>query len=58
MIELMEHYKNVVSLTQGEASYKEFNEILKASQKVLRDRITAGESEVAMWEARRKDLET
>ena len=58
MIELMEHYKNVVSLTQGEASYKEFNEILKASQKVLRDRIAAGESEVAMWEARRKDLET
>ena len=57
MIELMEHYKNVISLTQGEASYKEFNEILKASQKVLHDRIAAGESEVAMWEARREDLE-
>lgn len=57
MIELMEHYKNVVSLTQGEASYKEFNEILKTSQKVLRDRIAAGESEVAMWKARREDLE-
>ena len=31
LIELMDHYKNVVSLTGGEASYKEFNKILKAS---------------------------
>ena len=57
LIELMDHYKNVVSLTEGEASYKEFNKILKASQEVLRDRIAADESEVAMWESRRKQLE-
>lgn len=57
MIELMEHYKNVVSLTQGEASYKEFNKILKASQEVLRDRITADESEIAMWKTRREQLD-
>ena len=57
LIELMDHYKNVVSLTEGEASYKEFNKILKASQEVLRDRIAVDESEVAMWESRRKQLE-
>lgn len=57
LIELMEHYKNVVSLTEGEASYKEFNKILKASQEVIRDRIEADKSEVAMWENRRKQLE-
>jgi predicted nucleic acid-binding Zn-ribbon protein len=57
LIELMDHYKNVVSLTEGEASYKEFNKILKASQEVIRDRIAADESEVAMWESRRKQLE-
>ena len=58
MIELMDHYKNIVSLTEGEASYKEFNKILKASQEVLRDRIAADESEVAMWTARREQLES
>jgi predicted nucleic acid-binding Zn-ribbon protein len=57
LIELMDHYKNIVSLTEGEASYKEFNKILKASQEVLRDRIEADKSEVAMWESRRKQLE-
>jgi chromosome condensin MukBEF ATPase and DNA-binding subunit MukB len=57
MIELMEHYKNVVSLTEGEASYKEFNKILKASQEILHDRIEADKSEYAMWTARRKQLE-
>lgn len=57
MIELMDHYKNVVSLTEGEASYEEFNKILKASQEVLRNRIAADESEVAMWTARREQLE-
>ena len=57
MIELMEHYKNVVSLTEGEASYNEFNKILRASQEVLRDRIAADESEVTMWTARREQLE-
>lgn len=57
MIKLMDHYKNVVSLTEGEASYKEFNKILKASQEVLRDRIAADESEVAMWTARREQLD-
>ena len=57
LIELMEHYKNVVSLTEGEASYKEFNKILKASQEILRDRIEADKSEIAMWENRRKQLE-
>ena len=57
LIELMDHYKNIVSLTEGEASYKEFNKILKASQEVLRDRIEADRSEVTMWENRRKQLE-
>lgn len=57
LIELMDHYKNIVSLTEGEVSYKEFNKILKASQEVLRDRIAADESEVAMWTARREQLE-
>ena len=57
LIELMDHYKNVVSLTEGEASYKEFNKILRASQEVLRDRIAADKFEVAMWENRRKQLE-
>ena len=57
LIELMEHYKNVVSLIEGEASYKEFNKILKASQEILRDRIEADKSEIAMWENRRKQLE-
>ena len=57
LIELMEHYKNVVSLTEGEASYKEFNKILRASQEVLRDRIEADKSEAAMWTARREQLE-
>jgi hypothetical protein len=27
--ELMDHYKNVVSLTEGEASYKKFNQLLR-----------------------------
>ena len=57
LIELMDHYKNIISLTEGEASYKEFNKILRASQEVLRDRIEADKSEVAMWENRRKQLE-
>ena len=57
MIKLMDHYKKIVSLTQGEASYKEFNEILKTSQEILRNRIAADESEVAMWTARKEQLE-
>lgn len=57
MIELMDHYKNVVSLAKGEASYKEFNKILKASQEILRDRIEADKSEIAMWTARREQLD-
>jgi hypothetical protein len=49
----MEHYKNVVSLVEGETSYENLNELLRASQQVLRDRIEADKSEVAMWEERR-----
>lgn len=57
LLEVMEHYKNVVSLVEGETSYENLNELLKASQQVLRDRIEADKSEIAMWEGRRAQLE-
>ena len=57
LIETMEHYKNVVSLTEGDAAYNDFNKILKASQQVLKDRIEADKAEVAMWSSSKADLE-
>ena len=48
--ELIDHYKNVVSLTEGEASYKKFNQLLRTQQEVLKDRITATKAEITMWE--------
>lgn len=57
LIELMDHYKNIVSLTKGEAAYKELNDVLRASQTVIKNRIAADEAEVALWKNKRAELE-
>lgn len=57
LIEFMDHYKEVISLTEGEASYKKFNDLLKTSQQVLRDRISADQAELKMWSEQRAQLE-
>lgn len=57
LTELMEHYKNVVSLTEGEASFGKFNNILRAQQKIIEARINSGKEEAKMWGARRQELE-
>jgi hypothetical protein len=52
----MDHYKQVVTLTDGEASYEQFNELLRTSQKVLQDKIEATKSEISLWEAQEAEL--
>lgn len=49
LTDLMDHFKEVVSLTKGENAFVDFNKILKAQQEITRKNINTAEIEKMGW---------
>lgn len=53
---LIEHYKNIVSLTGGEKDFVRMNKILKSEEKILENTISVSKARVDMLETQRTKI--